>query len=315
MSRVVRLGLIRVGALVAILMSVAACGTDELPAPGEIVYSSMPEGIVQLDVMNAQGGNQRWLTAPNGQSDPSWSPDGSQIAYSANECDDFMPCYQICVMSRDGSGNRCVTRSDVRSEEPAWSPDGDEIAFVRWDYDAAGDAETDIYTIRVDGTQERRLTATAGEDQSPSWSPDGRKIAFSTHRDSPRGGESYHVWVMDSDGGNPTRLTDSDAWDYSPSWAPDGDRIAFVRSTGEFDLWLMNADGTEQRPLLARPTMDSQPAWSPDGAQLVFACEVEATGSEEICVMNADGSDVRVLTDYAAGLGGTGSPDWAPARS
>ena len=119
---------------------------------------------------------------------------------------------------------------------------------------------------------------------------------------------------MDADGSNPTRLTDSDAWDYWPSWSPDGDRIAFVRSTGDFDLWLMNADGTEQRPLLGRPTMDSQPAWSPDAAQIVFTCEVEATGSEEICVMDADGSGVRVLTDYEAGLGGAGSPDWAPVR-
>ena len=167
-------------------MSVAACDSDEPPAPGEIVYASTPESIVQLDVMDADGRNQQRLAPPNGQSAPSWSPDGTQIAYAnANECDDFMPCYQICVMNRDGSGYRCLTRPDVRSEEPAWSPSGGEIAFVRWDYDAPRDVETDIYTVRVDGTQERRLTETPGEDESPSWSPDGERIVFSsiaTHR-------------------------------------------------------------------------------------------------------------------------------------
>jgi tol-pal system beta propeller repeat protein TolB len=310
------LHLFRVGLVVAILMSAAACGADEPPAPGEIVYASAPEGIGQLDVMAADGSNQQRLTPPDGQSDPSWSPDGTQIAYSnANECDAFTPCSQICVVNRDGSGNRCLTRPDVRSEEPAWSPSGDEIAFVRWDYEAPRDAETDIYTVRVDGMEESRLTAAPGEDESPSWSPDGEKIVFSSHRDSPPDGESYHLYVMDTDGSNPTRLTDSDAWDYWPSWSPDGDRIAFVRTTGEFDLWLMNADGTEQRQLLARPTMDSQPAWSPDAAQIVFTCEVEATGSEEICVMTADdGVSVRALTNYQAGIGGAGSPDWAPVR-
>ena len=306
---------IRRGLLCAAVICVGACGSDELPAPGEIVYSSTPESIVQLDVMDAHGRNQRRLTPPQGQSDPSWSPDGTRIAYSnANECDDLMPCYQICVMNRDGSGNRCLTRPDVRSEEPAWSPRGDEIAFVRWDYDAPRDVETDIYTIRVDGTRERRLTATPGEDESPSWSPDGKQIVFSSHRDSQRGEETYHLYVMGSDGSDPMRMTDSDTPDYWPDWSPDGNRIAFVRSTGRFDLWVMRADGTEQRPLLARPTMDSQPAWSPDSAQLVFACEVEATGSEEICLMDAEGSGVRVLTAYEAGLGGAGSPDWAPAR-
>ncbi|HEX4747392.1 MAG TPA: hypothetical protein VFU99_11000, partial [Gaiellaceae bacterium] len=210
--------LIRVGFLVAILVPIAACGSDELPAPGEIVYSSTPQSIVQLDVMDADGQNQRRLTQPNGQSDPTWSPDGTQLAYAnANECDAFTPCYQICVMNRDGSGSRCLTGPDVRSEEPAWAPSGDEIAFVRWDYDAPRDVETDIYTIRVDGTQESRLTETPGEDESPSWSPDGKRIVFSSHRDSPPGGESYHLYVMDSDGSNPTRLTDSDAGDYWPS--------------------------------------------------------------------------------------------------
>ena len=47
----------------------------------------------------------------------------------------------------------------------------------------------------------------------------------------------------------------------------------------------------------------------------VFTCEIEETGSEEICVIEADGSGLRVLTDYEAGIGGVGSPDWAPARA
>ena len=42
-------------------------------------------------------------------------------------------------------------------------------------------------------------------------------------------------------------------------------------------------------------------------------CEIEATGSEEVCVMNADGTEKKVLTDYDAGIAGVGSPDWAPA--
>jgi hypothetical protein len=69
--------LLRIGLLVATLAPVAACGSDELPASGEIVYSSTPEGIVQLDVMDADGGKLRVLTDQaglGGASSPDWAP-------------------------------------------------------------------------------------------------------------------------------------------------------------------------------------------------------------------------------------------------
>ena len=171
--------------------------------------------------------------------------------------------------------------------------------------------KTNIFVIAADASATRRLTAT-GTDGRPSWSPDGNKIAFSSGRDSAAKYAS-DIYLMTVDGGEVERLT-SLGNAGAPDWSPEGEQIAFAVGDGlESSMWVMNADGTDRRVLLATPDYESDPAWSPDGAQIVFVCRIDSTGSDEICLMNADGTEVRVTTNYNAGLEGTSSPDWAPA--
>jgi Tol biopolymer transport system component len=46
--------------------------------------------------------------------DPTWSPDGSQIAFYRGG--------QVWVMNADGSGPRRVSPADVEASVPAWGP-------------------------------------------------------------------------------------------------------------------------------------------------------------------------------------------------
>jgi Tol biopolymer transport system component len=100
---------------------------------------------------------------------PSWSPDGSKLAFSLVSAG----AVQIGVIRRDGSGERTLTPITVNSELPAWSPDGAQIAFCR-----GFEGERSIWTMRPDGTGARALTRTGTDDVGPAWSPDGRFIAF-----------------------------------------------------------------------------------------------------------------------------------------
>src|SRR5437899_5808917 len=78
--------------------------------------------------MRADGTRVHRLTTALAQEfDPSWSPDGSRIAYR-HQSDDDRTC-DIFTMRADGSGGRNLTRNRVADWGPAWSPDGMRIAF------------------------------------------------------------------------------------------------------------------------------------------------------------------------------------------
>jgi Tol biopolymer transport system component len=149
---------------------------------------------------------------------PSYSPDGTQIAFRG-DLDLAEPSgdEEIYVMNADGTDVRQLTSNADFDSAPSWSPDGKRILFERapaGTFTPGTEAqEKDIYVMRADGTHVRRLTDSPGLDEGPEFSPDGTKIAFSSARDG-----QQEIYVMDADGSNPRRLTDNPARDESPDW-------------------------------------------------------------------------------------------------
>jgi WD40-like Beta Propeller Repeat len=93
---------------------------------GTLVFSDETNDIWS---MRADGTRARPLTsAPAMEFDPTWSPDGSRIAYRHQTGDDGTT--EIFVMDADGSDQRNLTGNDVADYwGPAWPPDGSSIAF------------------------------------------------------------------------------------------------------------------------------------------------------------------------------------------
>jgi Tol biopolymer transport system component len=94
---------------------------------------------------------------------PAWSPDGTQIVYSA-QVGRHRDLYLVNV---DGTNLQRLTLDDANDEfAPTWSPDGTRIAFQ-----SSASGGWDIYTIRVDGTDLQQLTTDFANDVAPSWVP------------------------------------------------------------------------------------------------------------------------------------------------
>jgi Tol biopolymer transport system component len=99
-------------------------------------------------VINVDGTGLQRLSystqGPSWDSDPSWSPDGRQIAYTSSGANAPQGIY---VMKADGSGKRRLTSGRGADTSPSWSPDGKQIVFV-----CAGFNElSDVCVVGADG--------------------------------------------------------------------------------------------------------------------------------------------------------------------
>ena len=172
----------------------------------------------EIYVMNADGTAQTRVTISPKSDDwnPSWSPDGSRIAFVSKR----NGISEIYVINADGSEPMRLTFNKSRDWDSTWSPDGSKIAFA-----SRRDADFEIYVMNADGSEPTRLTHNNVPDWNPTWSPDGSKIAFASERDG-----NSEIYAMNADGTNQINLTQSKSVDTRPSWSPDGSKIAFASS-------------------------------------------------------------------------------------
>ncbi len=125
-----------------------------------------------IAVMGVDGSGRRALS-PGGWWDsfPTWSPDGSEIAYIGGS--------DVWAVSPSGTGLRRVAGGVHSGGGLAWSPDGSQIAFAR-------PAETDgnanqpgaLVAVEVDGIGETVLVGEAAAGTRPRWSPDSQRVAY-----------------------------------------------------------------------------------------------------------------------------------------
>jgi TolB protein len=114
-------------------------------------------GIVVID---ADGSDEKRLTAGCDQFVEPWSPDGTKIVYNVG---DFPDPDDIGVINPDGSGDRNLTNTpDLNEAGVDWKPNGKKMTYHR---------NGDIWKMNPDGTHKDRLTFSPAYEDQPIWSP------------------------------------------------------------------------------------------------------------------------------------------------
>ncbi len=157
---------------------------DWSPDGTELVMAVIDEtGHWHIYITNSDGTNPTKISRRNSlYADPSWSPDGKKIVYSA-----FPEGYvginffklEIHTMNRDGSNEVQLTNDEWRDHDPYWSPDGKEIAFEsQWNLLHCLIGKWAIRKYNFDTQQTTNLLKDNNANGLPRWTKDSEKIFF-----------------------------------------------------------------------------------------------------------------------------------------
>lgn len=227
---------------------------------------------------------------PERQSEPSWSPDATRIAFRGGS----YPDVELWTARSDGTELRRLTDNDAADGYPVWSPDGERIAFV-----SNRTGEWKLYVMDADGQEVRELVTTSDAENDPTrpaWSPDGREIVV--RRGSRESGTRLEAVPVD--GGPPRVLTEGLSNADWPDVSPGGETLAFVSSDGSDvpQVWRAHRDGTGPRPITDTPLPKSLPRITPDGEHVVYLANADGTHvGWEFFRTRLDGSKTVQITD------------------
>ncbi len=231
------------------------------PAEPAIAYAIWAANDFHLQVMDDDGSSITTIFESDGHmiSSPSWSPDGSTIAFEMG-FDLWLIDVEVVGGVPTGSNARVLLDRSSSLFFPAWSPLGDQIAFV----------DIQLNTIEtipaVGGATSLIYTSATGSLGYPTLSPGADLMAFT---------EGGAIRVLDLSTNEVTTVLDAEwgqQFGINPGhldWARTQDALAFgvgAVQSGDTAIYILQIPSGEPVFIVE----GRFPTWSPDDSKLCF---------------------------------------------
>jgi tricorn protease len=187
-------------------------------ARGDIFSAPIEKGPTR-NLTDSSGAHDKW---------PSWSPDGSQIAFISDKSGEE----ELYLISQDGSkpAEQITNGGSAMRYQPEWAPDGKRIAF--------SDKDGKLYVLTLADRKIVEVTdSPRGQIRDYIWSPRGNFLAFTMANDN----QFASVFIWSAADGQLRRVTDTNFNSYNPAWDPQGNYLYYF-SDREFAPQLSNIE-------------------------------------------------------------------------
>jgi dipeptidyl aminopeptidase/acylaminoacyl peptidase len=238
--------------------------------------------------------NREFKTGFKSSSDPVWSPDGKQIAFTA---EDSGGTPQVYVEDANGGPARKLTSIALGASGLLWSPDGQHIAFV-------SDVFPECATDSCNAARENELEN--GKVKAKFFYSLPYRV-WNVWKD----GKRSHLFVVNVKGGTPVDLTPGD-YDTPPidlggrmdyAFSRDSKEVCYVKNTDAMvaistnnDLFTVSVDGGVSKRITTNPSNDNQPLYSPDGRYIAYRAQmIPGFESDRMRLMLYDRQDGKII--------------------
>jgi tricorn protease len=187
-------------------------------ARGDIFSAPIEKGPTR-NLTDSSGAHDKW---------PSWSPEGSQIAFVSDKSGEE----ELYLIPQDGSkpAEQITNGGTAMRYAPEWAPDGKRIAF--------SDKDGKLYVLTLADRKIVEITDTPrGQIRDYTWSPRGNFLAFTMANQN----QFASVFVWSATDGQLRRVTDDYFNSYNPAWDPQGNYLYYL-SDREFAPQLSNIE-------------------------------------------------------------------------
>ena len=234
------------------LVFTSPCRTNQDQYPGSSLW------LVEVDPLGNASEPRQLHTAPGGDYDPAWDPNGNRIAFTSLRTN--RP--QIFTMDIDGENLENLNNDLAYNRQPEWSPTGAQIIFA-----SSRSGITELWIMPAQGGDAEKFSAgDTQRDTHAAWSPDGSMVLYQRAVSglarlvvAPFEEAGYRVIRICPDGPLAAQPM------AEPSWSRDGQWIVFEAwPDGEnHNIAIISVTCTNYGEITTNPLWDFDVAWRP----------------------------------------------------